>query len=675
MYAKINLAKLYEQSNTQAIDTDQTSIEQNSELEKTNTGALHAFPITSANINSINQLINGNIKEWKSDTPLSIIGSDGTIGGTSMLEGLPVYLMIRIANKAERASKEVQLRLTDRIYVLLDTSKEELRGWLTEADNKDDRIRVSVKTPVGKEHSVELWKENNVKESPESNNTNVTVDLNAQIENPGTAAGIEGVVTENKTNNKDMKNSKINEAMKIVYANTSNGDARVKKDMSGKPTPQQIAQVINDAYGGTIGDDREDWVELAFSVIKDKLTYDKVATALGKDPYTYVLSFMDESELNKSYLGTGKTIKFYYDNIKGVSSASKALSSNSNSNYTEHHSRANKANKDKVGPFADQAAGDAFRTWANSTPELAKKYGKTSQYDLDAKGKFNNSFIRKAYAAAKAEYDAHLASKDTTKKEDAAASKYKVGEIVYYKDDAVVNKEAVATIAKSEEKKAAESGKKKEVYDINKQYGTGANPRAFEGIATSFSTFKSITEQDTSKEKTKEEIDAEAGLIKDFNDGKIKKGVVVKEIDKDNIEVTNVKSDENENVKISNVLDKAKVKEAAAKAKAQSEEAAKTKEEAKDTRTSSQKAEDKLADEKAETKDLKGELKSKREEKRAAKKNVRKREKAERKTERQDKKQDRIKGRIDKQEKKIENIGESKVYTFADFIKSVNKLN
>lgn len=51
-----------------------------------------------------------------------------------------------------------------------------------------------------------------------------------------------------------------------------------------------------------------------------------------------------------------------------------------------------------------QDEGNMFRRWANSTDELKKKYGKTSKYDLDASGKPDNNFIRKAYAAAKEEY-------------------------------------------------------------------------------------------------------------------------------------------------------------------------------------------------------------------------------------------------------------------------------
>jgi hypothetical protein len=47
-----------------------------------------------------------------------------------------------------------------------------------------------------------------------------------------------------------------------------------------------------------------------------------------------------------------------------------------------------------------------YRIWANSTPELKSKYGKTSTYDLDAtSNKPWNSNFEKSYAAGKMEFD------------------------------------------------------------------------------------------------------------------------------------------------------------------------------------------------------------------------------------------------------------------------------
>ena len=50
-----------------------------------------------------------------------------------------------------------------------------------------------------------------------------------------------------------------------------------------------------------------------------------------------------------------------------------------------------------------------YRAWANSTTELNKKYGKLSQYDLDATGSAN-AFFDRSYAAGKTEYEAYLLS-------------------------------------------------------------------------------------------------------------------------------------------------------------------------------------------------------------------------------------------------------------------------
>lgn len=50
-----------------------------------------------------------------------------------------------------------------------------------------------------------------------------------------------------------------------------------------------------------------------------------------------------------------------------------------------------------------------YRAWANSTDALSKKYGKQSQYDLDATGSAN-AFFDRSYAAGKTEYEAYLLS-------------------------------------------------------------------------------------------------------------------------------------------------------------------------------------------------------------------------------------------------------------------------
>jgi hypothetical protein len=61
-------------------------------------------------------------------------------------------------------------------------------------------------------------------------------------------------------------------------------------------------------------------------------------------------------------------------------------------------------------PTAEQTAlATAYRIWANSTDELSKKYGKKSQYDLDAtrSNPYGGTFLQ-SYAAGKTEYEASL---------------------------------------------------------------------------------------------------------------------------------------------------------------------------------------------------------------------------------------------------------------------------
>lgn len=61
-----------------------------------------------------------------------------------------------------------------------------------------------------------------------------------------------------------------------------------------------------------------------------------------------------------------------------------------------------------IDPFEDNSKKLAidYRKWANSTPELSSKYGKTSKYDLDrtTNGVPNNSYFRKSYTQGKKEF-------------------------------------------------------------------------------------------------------------------------------------------------------------------------------------------------------------------------------------------------------------------------------
>jgi len=68
----------------------------------------------------------------------------------------------------------------------------------------------------------------------------------------------------------------------------------------------------------------------------------------------------------------------------------------------------------------DQAV--AYRTWANGKAELKDKYGKTSEFDLDATG-INNNFIKRSYAQAKLDYDSGKGNDNMLKKFWASSGK------------------------------------------------------------------------------------------------------------------------------------------------------------------------------------------------------------------------------------------------------------
>jgi hypothetical protein len=65
------------------------------------------------------------------------------------------------------------------------------------------------------------------------------------------------------------------------------------EELKNNPTPEFIAKIIKESRGTL--QDNEAWAEAAFMAIKDMVMYDKVAKALGTDPYKYVRSFITVS--------------------------------------------------------------------------------------------------------------------------------------------------------------------------------------------------------------------------------------------------------------------------------------------------------------------------------------------------------------------------------------------
>ncbi len=652
---------LYEQVN---VDNNQLDVNSETKNEVTtaekaaiangNTGKLHAFKINPSNLDSINQLISGQIKEWKSETPLIVLGKDGTLGGEAMLNGKPLYLMFRIASKKERASSELQLELSDRIYLLLNTSPVELSSILKNADNMDHRVNVAAKGPNGVENTVAIWSENVSNEptpddSTKTENTNnVNVDMEAQIENPGTAAGISGTVEDGiNEQNATMpptydpskhKNDKIDPSL----LSTEKGEKAQASNSMTKGLNKNLLEVNNELGKNAKIITRKDKTK----VIKLNLT--KKYTGIDGVAYFYSNGRMYIKASGKlfakgSYKDGGKTISVdggktiknesIYGNLKTIAKGTKSTSNTSSA-------------------FKTQEEGDAFRKWANSTDELKKKYGKESKFDLDAKGKFNNSYINNAFSAAKEDYLAYMKNKKNFK--------YKEGDIVYYR----INSDGKAEMEKdmlSGDVKGAVDKQKKEMEKDRKTTPVEDQYNSSEAIATSFDMYRQITEEGLIDELSSKEVDDQAGLIKDMKAGNLKKGKVIKQIDDNTVKVINTKSEKEETIKLSNIVPKEDARNAAIKIKASREKEEKKK---KEKKTDLEKSEEELNKEKEESKSIKQKLKDKRKEKRNLKKANRK-----------DKRQKRKKKKIEKVQSKIDDASESVVYDFSEFMEKTNKLN
>jgi len=188
--------------------------EEAKELKKQkNAGRMYAWPISQEVEDELRSLAAGGSGVWSSSEPLKL-WVNGKDGEPAMIGEKPVYLRIKVlANKADRHNP-VQSE-ADREYVEYTTSAEELVAALDTAVNVTNSVRVSVTTPFLKsgkstEHSLEMWLDHESQSQPATDSVSkeqvedetesmdstdigdgkVNVDMELQMENPGTAAGI-----------------------------------------------------------------------------------------------------------------------------------------------------------------------------------------------------------------------------------------------------------------------------------------------------------------------------------------------------------------------------------------------------------------------------------------------------------------------------------------------------
>jgi hypothetical protein len=612
LYSKINLSKLYEQSSQ----------------SKTGKGKLFAFPIDSAINAQLEDIITKGSGEWKSTTPLNLMGIDGSIGGAANIKGKPVYLWISVAPSRKG---QTRLELEDRSYVILDTTAKNLKALLSDVEGKDNRKRAFVKDQEGSEFSIELWinSSTGVESTEEENVEPVGVDLETAQEFPGTAP-VTGTVAESTVN--EQGDAKFDIMQKQKNKEILDKPAKVAKTPFDNlnDSQKEVIKALGKSSSNNIKK-RNDGTYYVYAKVPN------IGTAFYFSNDRVMLRKLDGTKLMGSYANGGKSIKF--DNGKTITKDSPW---NVLKGVTKSPSNGTASNVKSVPSTGfDQPAGDAFRKWANSTPDLKKKYGKESKFDLDPKGKPDNSFIRKAYAAAKEEYSKYLSS--AKEGQNKPESKYKEGQVIYYK----VSKKGEATDVKVEDSDTT-SAYKPSAREI-------ALAKSNESIVTKFEDYVSIVEED---EVDSTQVDQQMTLIKDLKSGKIKKGIIRKIVSKDDLKVEDLDTENIEVIKASDIVNSKNVKIAKEKIKQQPE----------DTEKKIDK-ESKLEKEKGDTKSLKKELKDLKKSKRDLKKSKRKDKSSTRKIKRQDKKQSKLDKKISKQQKKIESIGESRFYTFNEFLR------
>ena len=385
-YKKIDLRKLYEQAdlNTEAGEEVASEAPQaaesfpksDPEQEAINVmkGNTYAFPIGEEDYNQLTELIKSGSGEWNSSAPLKTINNPNSdamlkIGGQEK----PVYLkIILVKTKGERLSAPLNLEEDDRFYVALMASPEGLKSNIDTAADISNYVKVSVKTPLMKggknvEHSLNMWKNF---ESMEEDQEDETLDVEEiQANQPGLAAQLD--LPESRKRFVGGKWKPINEAIKMVKSESGGNDRWLYDETTKKAYPVSGPQ--------------------KYKELATKYGISTKAVAMPKSEIDAAMDSAISSAFSKNdALGAGYVLP------EVEVTAKKAAPSTGFS----------------------QEEGDKFRQWANSTEELKKKYGKTSKFDLDAAGKPDNSFIRKSYAAAKAEYEA---SKEAKAKADAEA--------------------------------------------------------------------------------------------------------------------------------------------------------------------------------------------------------------------------------------------------------------
>jgi hypothetical protein len=717
LYSKIDLQKLYEQealptpSELEGSDIDKDGAESPVGNSSRKAVSSFAFPVNQETISAITAI--GKKGEWKSPRPLNVWFSadkkSGGLGEIDGLPGIPVFLKIRIGKKGEQLNLNFEGSETHLLWDM--KSIDELTETLKVGTHSSVHVPITVVDYNGDERTLHVYStaEQTVPSRVEPAGSGSEGEAMAHAEQltsiQGTTSGMNPRMNEEQFVNPDgtqmtkaqMFKSSAYQSKVEEPGTSAEKEFQIKNDAAAAKPPKHQFVYAKNGSGGT------DWWyvkggQIAYKMVDDttaiimnkmKVDYAPVDKAVAKDKAVARKGMLMADILKKA----GNVIMTKDGSLEFMHSSQK-IKQLGKGKYEKVAKTETPVASDS--PFKDQASGDAFRLWANSKENIAK-FGKDSKFDLDAKGKFNNSFINKSYAAAEVEglYTAHLAANKD--------AKYKKGDLVYWKVETKKKKEVAEPVdneagVEEEDEATTDANTDDGMTDEerrrdkgNAEYGMNPPATLNDSIAHSFDTYMSITEEGEdgiSGPVDPDEVDLQANLLTYAKDNKLRGGNVIAMVDDETVKVS-VKyrkkgaeevTTKEEVIKISDIVDTEKAKKAKAIAKAEKEK------EVADKESSSDIAKNKLNQERKDTKSSSDGVKDARKEKRATKGIRRNDKKQARKSEKEAKIRKKTKKIKDKptstrrERRKSEGKGragrkaknESTVFTFDQYMKSIN---
>lgn len=327
---------------------------------------------------------------------------------------------------------------------------------------------------IKKKGDSDRWKETYVLKSKNKDskiwddNGKITSDVDTFIEDELFSGSTEGKYDEGSISMEKYKQGKNKDKVKFtVKLKTSEDEDKNKTEDSSKGTYSKITISKNSEGENRITlDDSDD----ALLELKELLRKSFVKHGVKLDDSTYGMTWLDDATLSKVDLkwikglrigfgmkagdfisqglademvdqanlwedankatpdddNTSEAVLFNFNSFIEVNEAFDVEAANAAMEEEKKEEKKEKKNNVKAeGESSDDSGvGEsgltdeqavAYRTWANSKDKLKDKYGKTSEFDLDAQGT-NNNFVKKSYTQAKSDYESGEGNDNMLKK-------------------------------------------------------------------------------------------------------------------------------------------------------------------------------------------------------------------------------------------------------------------